>query len=97
MIDLTKVIVTVALKTHKKSDFNRFESYIREIDEIVECFATGGGSDYVMTIISRNLTDFQCLVEQLLNEEIGIDRYVIYIITKEVKKTSPNLVTLLSK
>ncbi len=97
MIDLTKVIVTVALKTHKKSDFNRFESYIREIDEIVECFATGGGSDYVMTIMSRNLTDFQCLVEQLLNEEIGIDRYVIYIITKEVKKTSPNLVTLLSQ
>jgi len=97
MIDLTKVIVTVSLKTHKKSDFDRFESYIRDIDEIVECYATGGGSDYVMTIVSRNLTDFQCLIEQLLKEEIGIDRYFIYIVTKQVKKTALNLVTLLSE
>ena len=70
LIDLTKVIVTVSLKTHKKSDFERFESYIGDIDEIVECYATGGGTDYVMTIVSRNLSDFQCLVEQLLKEEI---------------------------
>jgi len=97
LIDLTKVIVTVSLKTHKKSDFERFESYIGDIDEIVECYATGGGTDYVMTIVSRNLSDFQCLVEQLLKEEIGIDRYIIYIVTKQVKKTPLNLVTLLSE
>ena len=97
LIDLTKVIVTVSLKTHKKSDFERFESYIGDIDEIVECYATGGGTDYVMTIVSRNLTDFQCLIEQLLKEEIGIDRYFIYIVTKQVKKTALNLVTLLSE
>ena len=97
LIDLTKVIVTVSLKTHKESDFERFESYIGDIDEIVECYATGGGTDYVMTIVSRNLSDFQCLVEQLLKEEIGIDRYVIYIVTKQVKKTPLNLVTLLSE
>ena len=59
--------------------------------------ATGGGTDDVMTIVSRNLSDFQCLVEQLLKEEIGIDRYVIYIVTKQVKKTALNLVTLLSE
>jgi len=97
LIDLTKVIVTVSLKTHKESDFERFESYIGDIDEIVECYATGGGTDYVMTIVSRNLSDFQCLVEQLLKEEIGIDRYIIYIVTKQVKKTPLNLVTLLSE
>ena len=95
LVDLTKVIVTVSLKTHKKTDFDRFESYIREIDEIIECYATGGGSDYVMTIITRNLVDFQVLVEQLVNEKIGIDRYVIYIVTKQVKKTTPNLAILL--
>ena len=73
-----------------------FESYIGEVDEILECYATGGGCDYVMTIISKNLAQFQCLVEQLLNQDIGIDRYMIYIVTKQIKKNSPNLVTLLS-
>ena len=28
IIDLTKVMVTVSLKTHKKTDFQRFESYV---------------------------------------------------------------------
>ena len=96
LIDFTKVIVTVALKTHKKSDFDRFESYIQQIDEIVECCATGGGSDYVLMVISKNLHHFQSLVEQLLTDEIGIDRYFIYIVTKQVKAAPPNLLTLLS-
>ncbi|MDP6968920.1 MAG: Lrp/AsnC family transcriptional regulator [Gammaproteobacteria bacterium] len=95
IVDLTKVTVTVALKKHQKSDFDRFESYIQNIDEIVECYATGGGSDYIMTIIARNLADFQDLIEQLLNDEIGIDRYFIYIITRQVKCTTPNLFKLL--
>jgi Lrp/AsnC family transcriptional regulator of ectoine degradation len=91
LLDLTQVIVTVSLKTHKKSDFERFESYINQVEEIIEC----GGCDYVMTIINRNLSSFQTLVEQLLNEDIGIERYFIYIVTKLVKKTPPNLIALL--
>jgi len=96
IVDLTKVTVTVALKKHQKSDFERFESYIKNIDEIVECYATGGGSDYIMTIVARSLADFQSLIEQLLSDEIGIDRYFIYIITRQVKSTSPNLLKLLT-
>jgi Lrp/AsnC family transcriptional regulator of ectoine degradation len=96
LLDLTQVIVTVSLKTHKKSDFERFESYINQVEEIIECYATGGGCDYVMTFMSRNLSSFQTLVEHLLSEDIGIDRYFIYIVTKLVKKTPPNLTALLS-
>jgi len=95
ILDLTKVIVTISLKAHKQSDFYAFESYIQKVDEVVECFATGGGSDYVLKIITQNLTKFQALIEQLLNEEIGIDRYFIYIVTKQVKISYPNVTKLL--
>ena len=95
ILDLTKVIVTISLKAHKQSDFYAFESYIQKVDEVVECFATGGGSDYVLKIITQNLTKFQTLIEQLLNEEIGIDRYFIYIVTKKVKISYPNVTKLL--
>jgi Lrp/AsnC family transcriptional regulator of ectoine degradation len=47
-------------------------------------------------VISKNLHHFQSLVEQLLTDEIGIDRYFIYIVTKQVKAAPPNLLTLLS-
>jgi Lrp/AsnC family transcriptional regulator of ectoine degradation len=90
-VDFTQVMVTVSLKTHQKSDFERFESYISALDEVVECFATGGGSDYVMKVVCKNLAKFQTLIEQLLNDDIGIDRYFIYIVTKVVKRSQPNL------
>ncbi len=95
LLDLTKVMVTISLKTHNRSDFKRFENRIQDIDEIVECSATGGGSDYVMKVITNNLADFQNIIDQLLNEEIGIDRYFIYVITREVKSTPVNLQKLM--
>lgn len=93
--DLTKVVVTVSLKAHKKSDFELFEKCIREAEEIVECSATGGGSDYVMKVITGSLREFQDLIESLLSKEIGIDRYYIHILTREIKSTPPNLAILL--
>jgi len=95
--DLTKVIVTVSLKRHQKSDFKRFETRIQEVEEIVECVATGGGFDYVMTVISRNLFTFQSVMEQLLAEEIGIDRYLTYFVTREIKSTHLNLAKALTE
>ncbi|NVK41552.1 MAG: Lrp/AsnC family transcriptional regulator [Oceanospirillaceae bacterium] len=95
IIDLTKVFVTVSLNTHKRSDFDRFEKRIQSIDEIVECCATGGGCDYVLKVITVSLYEFQTLIEQLLDEEIGIDRYYIYVVTKEVKSTSLSLSRLM--
>ncbi|MGB0847130.1 MAG: Lrp/AsnC family transcriptional regulator [Thiolinea sp.] len=89
--DLTKTIVTISLKKHHKSDFERFESHIQEIDEVISCVATGGGFDYVLTIVSRNLNTFQALMESLLMAEIGIDRYFTYFVTREIKSTRPNL------
>lgn len=95
--DFTEVIVTVALTHHRKSDFDRFEARIRALDEVTECIATGGGMDYVMKIFSPNLAAFQNLMESLLEAELGIQRYMTYIVTREVKSESPNLAELIAK
>jgi Lrp/AsnC family transcriptional regulator of ectoine degradation len=34
------------------------------------------------------------LIESLLSADIGIDRYMIYIVTREIKSEPPNLVHL---
>ena len=92
--DFTRVIVTVSLKNHKKSDFQRFENHIGNISAITECYATGGGSDYVLTVFTGNLHAFQALMEGLLEAEIGIERYIIYIVTRQVKSVEPPLSAL---
>jgi Lrp/AsnC family transcriptional regulator, regulator of ectoine-degradation genes len=95
--DFTQVIVTVALTQHRKSDFDRFEARIRELDEVTECIATGGGMDYVMKFFTPNLAAFQSLMESLLAAEVGIERYMTYIVTREVKSEPPNLARLTAK
>ena len=95
--DFTQVVVTVSLTHHRKADFDRFESHIRSLDEITECIATGGGMDYVMKVITPSLPAFQALMEALLEAELGIDRYMTYIVTREVKSGPPNLARLATK
>lgn len=95
--DLTQVIVTIALTHHRKADFDRFEAQIRKMDEVTECIATGGGMDYVLKFFSPSLADFQNLMESLLAAELGIDRYMTYIVTREIKSKPVNLARLTAR
>jgi Lrp/AsnC family transcriptional regulator, regulator of ectoine-degradation genes len=95
--DFTQVIVTVALTHHRKSDFDRFEARIRHLDEVTECVATGGGMDYVMKFCCPSLAAFQSLMESLLAAELGIERYMTYIVTREIKSGPPNLAGLIAR
>jgi len=95
--EFARVMVTLSLTNHRKSDFDRFESHIQGLDEVVECVATGGGMDYVMKVVSPSLAAFQDLMEGLLSAELGIDRYMTYIVTRDIKSAAPNLVALSEK
>ena len=97
IVDVTQIIVTVALRHHRKSDFDRFEATIRERDEITECLATGGGMDYVMKVVVPSLSAFQSLMDTLLADELGIDRYMTYIATRQIKTGQPNLAMLVAR
>lgn len=94
--DVSKVIVTISLNDHRKLNFDRFEEHIRHLDEIVECIATGGGMDYVMKVVTPSLPAFQELMEKLLSADLGIDRYMTYIVTRDVKSVQPNLARLVA-
>jgi Lrp/AsnC family transcriptional regulator, regulator of ectoine-degradation genes len=97
VVDFTQVVVTIALTHHRKSDFERFEAHIRKLDEVAECIATGGGMDYVLKVFSPNLIAFQTLMEAMLAAELGIDRYMTYIVTREIKSARPNLAKLTAR
>jgi len=82
---LTTVLVEVTLKQHRYQDFELFERHIKRIDEIVECYATGGGIDYLLKVVVRDVDAYQRLIDELLVAGIGIDRYFTYIVTRAMK------------
>lgn len=92
--DFTQVVVTVSLRHHRKADFDRFEAFVNSEDEVIHCISTGGGMDYVMTVISPNLAMFQVLMQKMQDAELGVDRYMTYIATRTVKSGRPNIVKL---
>ncbi|MFN4130195.1 MAG: Lrp/AsnC family transcriptional regulator [Paracoccaceae bacterium] len=94
--DLAKVVVTVSLKSHRKSDFERFETHILNTPQVTDCISTGGGMDYVMTVVTTSLPAFQTLMETMLDADLGIDRYMIYIATRQIKSARPDLACLIA-
>ncbi|MER8633361.1 Lrp/AsnC family transcriptional regulator [Mesorhizobium opportunistum] len=79
------VLMEVTLANHRQADFDRFERVIRDVPEIVACWSVGGGVDYVVKVMARDIDAYQRLVDGLLDREIGIDRYFTYIVIKTVK------------
>ncbi len=82
---VTEVLVEVTLSGHKAEDFRRFESAIRNAAEITDCWAVGGGADYMMRLVVSDVDAYQRLMDTLLDTEIGIERYVGHIVTKPIK------------
>lgn len=82
---IATVMVEVTLGSHRQADFDRFERAVRDIPEIVACWSVGGGVDYLLKVLARDIDAYQRLIDALLDRDIGIDRYFTYIVTKMVK------------
>ena len=81
----SRVIVEVTLARHTGPDMRRFEQRIAAAPEVVQCHATGGGVDYVMHVMSPDIDRYQRFIDSLLADELGIEKYFTYIVTKVVK------------
>lgn len=81
----SRIIVEVTLARHTAYDLSRFESRVRAAKEVVQCHATGGGVDYVLHVIARDIDRYQRFIDTLLAEDLGIERYFTYVVTKVVK------------
>ena len=85
LFEVQTFFMTLTLRTHRSEDFVTFERYIRTVPKIVESYALGGGIDYLLKIIAKNVDQYQELVDMILDAQIGIDRYFTYIVTKVVR------------
>lgn len=85
ILKVDKILTEVTLKNHQYNDFRVFEDAIKESPYVVECFAVGGGVDYILLFVVNNISQYQQVFEGLLSAKIGIDRYFTYIVTKEIK------------
>lgn len=97
-IDLKKlaphvtVFVAAELADHTAASMQGFERALQEYDEVLACWALGGGFDYLLQIVTRDIDAYQRLIDAMLEARIGLARYYTYIVTKPVK--SPGVAPL---
>ncbi|WP_251977887.1 Lrp/AsnC family transcriptional regulator [Salinicola avicenniae] len=89
LVKRTPVWVQVELKQHNAESLARFEQRVNETPEVVECFAIGGGMDYLVKTEADSIDAYQRLIDAWLVSDLGIERYFTYIVTKAVKRQGP--------
>ena len=80
------VHVAVTLTRHRAEDFARFESFLQSLPEVVEVDAVGGGIDYLLKLIVRDVPHYQGIIDNLLEMDVGMSTYSTYIVMKRVKE-----------
>ena len=84
-----RVFVAAVLADHTGAAFRIFEDAVQRQEEIVGCWALGGGFDYLLEIVTRDVDSYQRLIDALLDARVGLARYFTYIVTKAVKGGGP--------
>ncbi|MBV7395600.1 Lrp/AsnC family transcriptional regulator [Mameliella sediminis] len=78
------VFTEITLSDHRRKDFTKFEVEIRKHPHVMECHLLSGGYDYLVKFIARGVTQYQEIMEDLLDRNLGIDKYFSYIAIKPV-------------
>lgn len=82
------VFVVAELEDHRAGTFKAFEEAVAEIPEIIQCWALGGGVDYLFQVMTSDINAYQRLIDDLLARKAGLARYFTYIVTKTIKQNS---------
>ncbi len=73
----------VTIGSHRPADFRKFEESVDRHHEIVEWFNVSGGYDYLLKIVAPNVGHFQELMERLLQEDMGIEKFTSRIVLRQ--------------
>ena len=81
------VITEVELESHKQGQFARFEEAIMGFDEVLSCWSVGGGLDYILKVLVKDVLDYQDFLKRVLKADIGLRRYFSYAVLSRIKDT----------
>ena len=80
-----EIFVTVELAGHTPAHFRAFEDAVARFEQITAAWSLGGGIDYLLHVVARDIDSYQRLIDALLQSRAGIARYFTYVVTRAVK------------
>lgn len=91
------VFCNVSLAVHDDEHIRRFKDDIAEIDEVMECYSTGGFYDFLLKVVLRDLEQYNTFVFERLTKVHGIVKMQSSFVLSEIKRTSDLNITARSE
>jgi DNA-binding Lrp family transcriptional regulator len=76
------IFTEITLRNHRQTDFARFIAAVEKLDSVIECHLVSGGYDYLVKFMTGGISEYQAIMERLIEMEIGIDKYFSFVILK---------------
>lgn len=79
------VFCNVSLAVHDDEHIERFKKDIMEINEIMECYSTGGVFDFLIKVMLKDMEEFNKFVFEKLTKVHGIVKMQSSFVLSEIK------------
>ena len=80
-----QMFVQVMLKGHNKRNIDHFMAAIQDIPEVIECHHVTGTGDFLLKIISRDITAYQKFMLETISEIEVVDNLQSMVILSTLK------------
>ncbi|MFN6943740.1 MAG: Lrp/AsnC family transcriptional regulator [Cytophagaceae bacterium] len=86
-----KIFIQVSLSGHKKHQIMSFVDKINKVQEVIECHHITGTGDFLLKVITRDMSSYQTLIlDKLVDiEEIGNMQSMVVLSTFKDSKVMP--------
>jgi Lrp/AsnC family leucine-responsive transcriptional regulator len=87
------IFILISLSSHKKNQIKSFIEKINKIPEVIECHHITGSGDFLLKVLTHNISSYQELIlEKLVDiEEIGNMQSMVILSTYKDSKVMPIL------
>lgn len=82
LADVLTVFTEVTLARHRPQDLDRFVAALAGIPNVVECHLVSSGYDYLVKFNTCGISEYQEIIETLLDRDAGLKKYFSYIVFK---------------
>lgn len=80
------VLAQIALEKQGKQRHSLFESRLKDMPEVIECFEVSGPFDYIAKIACPDLESYQDLTDSWLDDpELGVTRVVTNVVLRPLR------------
>lgn len=79
------VFCNVSLAVHDDAHIERFKEEISEINEVMECYSTGGFYDFLLKVVMKDLEEYNRFVFEKLTKVHGIVKMQSSFVLNEIK------------